>query len=318
MKLIMMIGIPGSGKSFKAKEVAKKENAIIVSSDEIRKELFGDENIQKEPRRVFDTLYKRVGELLKQKNNVIIDATNIKRKFRILALARFKNVEKEYYYIDTPLEVCIERDFSRDRQAGEFVINKCFKQLDFPLYGEGFNKINIIHTKKDYSITKKEFVELITKFPSYDELYNKLKSVNIFANIYKFDQETLYHKYLLCEHIYNVFNYINEYYSGEDKLLLQISALLHDVGKPICKKFKEEKGYYTYYGHDLTSSQIACHFLKEFGFDDEFILKVVFIIQMHMYINFGGPNAQSTIYHLIGEDLLSKLYILREADASAK
>ena len=42
----MMVGLPGSGKSTYAKELAERTNAKICSSDAIREELTGDISIQ--------------------------------------------------------------------------------------------------------------------------------------------------------------------------------------------------------------------------------------------------------------------------------
>lgn len=58
-KFYMMIGLPASGKSTIAKEIAKSEDAIIVSSDEIRKE-FGDVNDQSQNAKVFKEVEKRL------------------------------------------------------------------------------------------------------------------------------------------------------------------------------------------------------------------------------------------------------------------
>lgn len=58
-KMYMMIGLPASGKSTIAKEIAKSEDAIIVSSDEIRKE-FGDINDQSKNTKVFEEVEKRI------------------------------------------------------------------------------------------------------------------------------------------------------------------------------------------------------------------------------------------------------------------
>ena len=45
-KLFMMCGLVGSGKSYKAKELAERYDAKIHSSDFIREELTGDINNQ--------------------------------------------------------------------------------------------------------------------------------------------------------------------------------------------------------------------------------------------------------------------------------
>ena len=42
-KLFLMIGLPASGKSTLAEQIAKSEDAEIVSSDNIRKELYGED-----------------------------------------------------------------------------------------------------------------------------------------------------------------------------------------------------------------------------------------------------------------------------------
>lgn len=59
IKFYMMIGLPASGKSTIAKGMAKSEDAVIVSSDEIRKE-FGDVNDQTQNAKVFEEVEKRL------------------------------------------------------------------------------------------------------------------------------------------------------------------------------------------------------------------------------------------------------------------
>jgi predicted kinase len=58
-----MIGLPASGKSSIAKKIAKSEDAVIVSSDDIRKEL-GNINDQSKNEKVFEIAEKRL------KNNI--------------------------------------------------------------------------------------------------------------------------------------------------------------------------------------------------------------------------------------------------------
>ena len=62
-KLIVMVGLPGSGKSTYAKELIKKGRAdIILSSDAIREELTGDESNQTVNDKVFKLLYQRMND----------------------------------------------------------------------------------------------------------------------------------------------------------------------------------------------------------------------------------------------------------------
>jgi putative nucleotidyltransferase with HDIG domain len=192
------------------------------------------------------------------------------------------------------------------------------KNLDFPLLNEGWDKIHIVHESKPYEIQKESFLQLIQKEVSYDELFEGLKEIPMFREMKDFNQENPFHSMTLCQHTYGVMEYINEMYEEEDKLLMQVAALFHDVGKPTCKTYKKTKGHYSYFGHEKVSSQMMCHFLRELGFDDDFIHSVIGIVEMHMKINFGGNEGATEIYHLLGEDLLSKLYFFREADVFAK
>ncbi len=59
VKFYLLVGLPASGKSTIAKEIAKSEDAVIVSSDEIRRE-FGNVNDQSQNEKVFEEVEKRL------------------------------------------------------------------------------------------------------------------------------------------------------------------------------------------------------------------------------------------------------------------
>lgn len=322
-KVIYLVGIPGSGKSSFAEELAKKEQAIVLSSDTIRHELFGEESKQKKTNLVYRTLYERVNELLLERKNVIIDATNVERERRMFSLQKInrlglKNVRKICFYFDTPYDICLERNQKRSRQVEGRILEKMRKNLEYPLLGEGFDDIQIVHVSGEYEINKEEFLSLVASEVSYEELYERLKTVKPFKEMYRFNQENPHHQFLLCEHTSYVYQYVNEYYEGEDKLILQLTALFHDSGKPFCKKYKPLRGNYSYYQHENVSAQMASHFLNQLGFDKDLVKQVVELVQLHMLISFGGDEGASEIYHLLGGEMLTKLYFFREGDMFAK
>ncbi|WNC16038.1 AAA family ATPase [Brevibacillus brevis] len=317
-KLMMLAGIAGSGKSRRALELAKKERAIIVSTDEIRQNLFGDEGKQKKTSHVFREVYARVEDGLAKGSSVILDATNIDREKRMNVLSKFAYVEKVCYYLNVPYAVCLERNQARKRKVPGPVMEKMRKNFHFPIRNEGFDRIWILHEEMPYPISKEAFVDLLQSEPSYEELFEALQEVPIFQDMVGFQQENPHHTHTLCRHTYHVLEYVNAFYSEEDKLLMQVVALFHDTGKPFCKVYKPAKGHYSYYGHENVSAQIACHFLKELQFDDAFIFKAVHLIQMHMKINYGTQQDISEIYRLLGEEMLWKLYFFKEADTYAK
>ena len=131
-KLIVLVGLPGCGKSSYAElytEARKDQKWVIHSSDAMRKELFGDENDQSDNNRVFQALHKRVREDLKNGINVIYDATNVTRKSRraVLNLAG-KDDLVECHIVWAPVNVCVERDSKRDRTVGKNVIEKFIRR----------------------------------------------------------------------------------------------------------------------------------------------------------------------------------------------
>jgi len=77
----MLVGIPGCGKTSFAEEL-KNETTVHLSSDAIRKELWGDENCQDDHNRVFNLMHERTLYALRNGYDVIYDATNITRKSR--------------------------------------------------------------------------------------------------------------------------------------------------------------------------------------------------------------------------------------------
>ncbi|WP_282155097.1 AAA family ATPase [Cytobacillus gottheilii] len=50
---IMLVGLPASGKSTLAETLSIKYAAEVLSSDRLRKEIHGDENIQADHKKLF-------------------------------------------------------------------------------------------------------------------------------------------------------------------------------------------------------------------------------------------------------------------------
>ena len=138
-KLYTMIGIPGSGKSTIANQIP---NAVVISSDAIRKELYGAEEIQGDGKQVFDLVYKRIGDELAKGNDVVFDATNLTPKARN-AVFRF-TAEHIAIYVRTNLGTCLARNAARPRVVPKEIILKMKNRLIPPNRLEGFKTIIII------------------------------------------------------------------------------------------------------------------------------------------------------------------------------
>ena len=158
-KLIILCGLPGSGKSYYAEQLVhinntftSDEEIVVHSSDAIREELFGDAGSQEDNGRVFELMHKRIREDLKAGKTVIYDATNITRKARksAIACAHPTNDTIECHIVWADYKECILRDSQRDRMVGPAVIDKMLRRWQSPWRDEGFDKIEVCLTQKDF------------------------------------------------------------------------------------------------------------------------------------------------------------------------
>lgn len=133
-----MIGLPGSGKSTFA---ANHPECVVVSTDAIRGELFGDKNEQKDGKLVFDVAYARLTKAVEAGQDAIFDATNLQRKYRKKIFQMFPNAYHVAIFVNTPVDVCKERNAKRDRVVPETVIDRMASNLNPPTIAEGFKEI---------------------------------------------------------------------------------------------------------------------------------------------------------------------------------
>ena len=143
--LYVMIGISGSGKSYTARQIAEKiPHTIVVSTDAIRKEKWGDESDQREPQLIFKIAYSNTSAYLAEGFNVVFDSTALEPKYR-KSLKEIAGKHKIHaVYMDVPVEKCIDNDKERDRTVGEKVIREQLGRLVKPTVDEGWNSIIVV------------------------------------------------------------------------------------------------------------------------------------------------------------------------------
>lgn len=99
--LYIMVGLPGSGKSTKAKEISKETGAIITSLDSMREEIAGSRKNWHENPDIFDnTMSRSIANIqnamvewhLKNGESVIVDNMNLKSRY----VAFFQELSKKY------------------------------------------------------------------------------------------------------------------------------------------------------------------------------------------------------------------------------
>ena len=288
-KIILLVGPPGVGKTTYAnKYITENPNTIHLSSDSIRKELWGDEAIQGDNNEVFSLMQTRAIEALNHGQNVIYDATNMTRKDRsyIIALCP-KFVQIEAHIVWAPIKTCVERDAARERTVGKEVIDKMLKRFQTPYYDEGIDEIKIIHP---------------------DE-FDREKYINECFNAMKIPHDNPHHTLNIYDHCISAtehafFNLFTD--SIDDDVLTAI--LWHDVGKPYVKAFMDGKNnpceHAHFYQHHCVGAWMVC------GVFDS--TNISWLVSTHM-----DPFLDTKYYKRLPVYLKEKVDLLHAADLAA-
>lgn len=310
---IMMVGLPGSGKSYKANRLAEEYSANIHSSDSIREELSGDINNQDINDLVFKTLHNRIKEDLRNGKNCIYDACNISYKRRMAFLQELKNIpcEKICVLMATPYKECLKNNAGRERVVPEEILERMYKNFNIPFFYEGWNQIMVDYGKEEYH--------------GYYGYPTSLMELTM-----NFDQDNKHHTLSLGEHLrstaHNLPCYHNEGFDIYEYALI-IAAILHDGGKIFTKDFHNGKGEPTedahYFNHNNVGAYDSLFYNdKMIGTNDSWVwLYISVLIMWHMQPYFwekdNNEKQHDKYRKLWGEELYSDIMKLHEADLHA-
>lgn len=159
-ELILMVGVPGSGKSTYAKSFYDETKDVYISRDEIRFKLLKEhEDYFSKEKEVFDMFVSLINSSLEiAKRYVIADATHLSYSSRMRVMSRIKNrkINVNCIVMDVPLEIALERNKQRTGRSfvPETALKNMYESLSYPEKGETIDKV--IYVNEDGIITKRE------------------------------------------------------------------------------------------------------------------------------------------------------------------
>lgn len=153
--LILISGLPGTGKSYFSRRLTERLSCVRLESDELRKTLFPSPGYSAgESKRLFSALHKLIEELLQQNIPVLLDATNLIEHHRekLYHIADRLEVKLILVRVEAPAEVVQERlqarsDGQDDSSDADFSIYQRMKQRAQRIRRQHF----AVDTSKDIS-----------------------------------------------------------------------------------------------------------------------------------------------------------------------
>lgn len=275
----------------------------IISSDAIRKELFGSEEEQRYNEKVFNEVFHRTKKSILKNKITIIDSTNLSRKRRIAFLKQFNNCEKRATVFAIPFEVCCERNNSRERTVPQYAMERMYRSFEPPHWAEGFDFIEVIHYENPILSIEDVLAENIKC--EHDNPHHSLSCGK--------------HCLAATDYIWMKYGYCEDIFINDNYLILYLAAKYHDMSKYKVKVFHNMKGEPTidahYYFHQNVS---AYDFLAHFNdfLPTEKLILIANLISNHM-VFFESDATIDKKKKLYGEEFWKLLEVVHEADLAA-
>jgi len=152
--IIVVLGLPGSGKSYFASRLSKELQAKYLSSDVIRKQLFSFLEYSKQEKiKVYEVMMKEMIRAIKQSVNIVLDATfyeeNLREKFMDTAVS----FEERILFV----EVWADQKTIQERLK----LKRAYSDADYSVY---------LHIKEIFEPLKAEHLKIQSTQSNIEEM----------------------------------------------------------------------------------------------------------------------------------------------------
>jgi protein phosphatase len=134
VNLVILCGVPASGKSTFAKEFCEKNGVVHVSTDGIRAEIGSGEGDQTVSGAAFVIARKRIMQSLAAGKNALIDATNVNPKARKdwIKIGREANAFITAVAFEVSKDEVYKRNEQRERKVFTEIIDSFINRYERP------------------------------------------------------------------------------------------------------------------------------------------------------------------------------------------
>ncbi|MEO9870614.1 P-loop nucleotide/nucleoside kinase family protein [Ekhidna sp.] len=124
--IVVVLGLPGSGKSYFAEKFAEVIGAHYISSDQVRVTLFEEKDYSlRAKEKVYHEMLRLAKDSLKNENDVVLDGTFYLKKWRGVVRSTFERIAKCYFIEVQASEALIKKRIQKKR---------FFSDADFGVY----------------------------------------------------------------------------------------------------------------------------------------------------------------------------------------
>jgi predicted kinase len=145
----VLVGAPGSGKSTYARKLSETEDAVIISGDDIRQELYGSAEVQGNWVEIHDRIEALVAENCHR--SIVLDGTHYRKDYRSEAISLLRSYgyqTVEAIVMDASIATCLSRNFQRTRNVPDYIVKSMHEKLQTSLntiFTENFDRIQFVY-----------------------------------------------------------------------------------------------------------------------------------------------------------------------------